>query len=91
MLSLKIVSPEKRVFDGEVENVIVPGSLGSFEILMDHAPIVSSLESGKVEYTTKDGRQSLMINGGFVEVCKNEISLCVEIDSFEERKQLERQ
>lgn len=90
MLSLKIVSPEKRVFDGEVENVIVPGSLGSFEILMDHAPIISSLESGKVEYTTKDGRQSLMINGGFVEVRKNEISLCVEMDSFEERKQLEK-
>lgn len=79
MLSLKIVSPEKRVFEGEVENLRVPGTLGSFEILIDHAPIVSSLEPGKVEYTTKDGKQSLMIDGGFVEVRKNEISLCVEI------------
>ena len=57
MLQLKIVSPEKVVFQGEVESVLVPGTLGSFEILKDHAPIISSLEVGKVEYTTK-GRQA---------------------------------
>ena len=49
MLQLKIVSPEKIVFQGEVESVLVPGTLGSFEILKDHAPIISSLEVGKVE------------------------------------------
>ena len=43
MLQLKIVSPEKVVFQGEVESVLVPGTLGSFEILNDHAPINSSL------------------------------------------------
>ena len=41
MLRLKIVSPERVEFDGEVESVLVPGTLGSFEILQDHAPIVS--------------------------------------------------
>lgn len=40
MLHLKIVSPEKVVFQGEVESVLVPGTLGSFEILKDHAPII---------------------------------------------------
>lgn len=79
MLKLKIVSPEKIVYDGEVESVLVPGTQGSFEILTDHAPIISSLEPGKVEYATADGKQQLMIAGGFVEVLKNAVSLCVEL------------
>ena len=80
MLRLRIVSPEKIVFDGEVESVLVPGTLGSFEILNDHAPIISSLQPGKVEYATKEGKVQLMVMGGFVEVLKNKVSLCVEID-----------
>ncbi len=79
MLKLKIVSPEKVVFQGEVESVLVPGTLGSFEILTDHAPIISSLEVGKVEYTTPEGKQTMDIQGGFVEVKKNDVSLCVEV------------
>lgn len=79
MLRLKIISPEKIVFQGEVESVLVPGTLGSFEILKDHAPIISSLEVGKVEYATKEGKQQLNIQGGFVEVKKNEVSLCIEL------------
>ena len=79
MLILQIVYPEKIVFQGEVESVLVPGTLGSFEILNDHAPIISSLEIGKVEYTTKEGKQVMNIQGGFVECKKNEVSLCVEV------------
>ena len=79
MLQLKIVSPEKVVFTGEVQSVLVPGTLGSFEILTDHAPIISSLETGKVEYTTDAGKTSFAIKGGFVTVKKNEVSLCVEM------------
>ena len=83
MLTLKIVSPERVEFDGEVESVLVPGTLGSFEILNDHAPIISSLETGQVEYTTKEGKVELGILGGFVEVKKNEVSLCVEVNQSE--------
>ncbi len=79
MLQLKIVSPEKVVFTGEVKSVLVPGTLGSFEILTDHAPIISSLETGKVEYATDAGKTSFEIKGGFVTVKKNEVSLCVEM------------
>ncbi len=79
MLKLKIVSPEKIVFEGNVESVLVPGTLGSFEILTDHAPIISSLEVGKVEYATAEGKQKMDIKGGFVEVKKNEVNLCVEV------------
>ncbi len=76
MLKLKIVSPEKIEFTGEVASVKVPGTMGNFEILQNHAPIISTLQKGVVEY---DGQQ-LAILGGFVEVQKNEVSLCVEIN-----------
>lgn len=80
MLRLKIISPEKRIFDGEVNRVTVPGSLGEFEILVNHAPIISSLESGKVSYEIATGElKQLEIESGFVEVQKNVISLCVEL------------
>ena len=76
MLKLKIVSPERIEFTGEVESVKVPGTMGNFEILNNHAPIISTLQKGIVEY---NGKQ-LPILGGFVEVQKNEVSLCVEIN-----------
>ena len=76
MLKLKIVSPERIEFTGEVESVKVPGTQGNFEILTDHAPIISSLQKGIVEY----GGQQLEILGGFVAVQKNEVSICVEKD-----------
>lgn len=79
MLQLKIVSPEKIEYDGVVESVFVPGSMGQFEILKDHAPIISTLQKGVVEYVTDDGKVSLEILGGFVEVQKNVVSLCVEL------------
>lgn len=74
MLSLKIVSPEKIEFTGEVDSVKVPGTKGSFEILTGHAPIISTLQKGVVEY---DGKQ-LEILGGFVSVQQDEVSLCIE-------------
>lgn len=79
-LKLKIISPEKIEYSGEVNSVTVPGTKGSFEILNDHAPIISSLQSGVVEYVTAKGRQSLNITGGFVEVQKNMVNLCVELN-----------
>lgn len=77
-LKLKIVSPEKVEFDDYVDSVKVPGVMGNFEILNNHAPIISVLQKGIVEYATKDGKVQLNVSGGFVEVQKNEVSLCVE-------------
>ena len=79
MLQLRIVSPEKVEYEGTVESVVVPGTMGQFEILNDHAPIISTLQKGVVEYATKEGKVSLSILGGFVEVQKNVVSLCVEM------------
>jgi F-type H+-transporting ATPase subunit epsilon len=74
MLKLKIVSPERIEFTGEVQSVKVPGLMGNFEILTGHAPIISSLQKGVVEF---DG-QRLDVLGGFVAVQKNEVSICIE-------------
>lgn len=79
MLKLKIVSPEKILFEGEVELVKVPGVMGEFEILNNHAPIISALQKGVVEYATAQGREQFSIVGGFVEVLKNRVNLCVEM------------
>ena len=79
MLQLKIVSPEKVEYDGAAERILVPGTMGQFEILNDHAPIISTLQKGIVEYVNKEGKNSLEIQGGFVEVQKNQVSLCVEL------------
>ena len=79
MLQLKIVSPEKVEYDGAVERILVPGTMGQFEILNDHAPIISTLQKGTVEYVNREGKTSLEIQGGFVEVQKNQVSLCVEL------------
>ena len=80
MLKLKIVSPERIEFEGDVESVLVPGTLGQFQILVNHAPIISSLDKGKVVYALPSGeKKELSIIGGFVEVQKNVVSVCVEL------------
>ncbi len=77
-LRLDIVSPEKQLFQGEVERVTLPGTRGSFSILPHHAPIVSSLGAGTLSYVVKGEEQTLDIQGGFVEMSDNEVSVCVE-------------
>ena len=75
----KIVSPEKIEFNGAVDSVTVPGTLGEFQILTGHAPLISSLEKGRVNYRDAEGDHSINISSGFVEVQKNNVSLCVEL------------
>ena len=78
-LKLRIVSPEKIVFVGDVDSVTVPGTTGEFQVLPNHAPLISSLEAGNVVYDCADGRKKLTIAGGFAEVKNNNVSLCVEL------------
>ena len=70
-LHLIVVSPESTLFDGKVEIVTLPGELGSFSVLYDHAPLISSLIKGEIK--------SIGISSGFVEVRDNIVSACVEI------------
>lgn len=78
-LYLNLVSPEKELYNGEVESVTLPGMMGAFTILPQHAPIVSSLRRGKVAYVTEGGEEHLLdIGGGFVELSGGVISACVD-------------
>ncbi len=78
-LHLTVVSPEKELFSGEVQQVTLPGSMGSFTILSQHAPIISSLQQGTLVYVTASGEeQSIELKSGFVEMSYNQIDVCVE-------------
>lgn len=77
-LKLKIVSPERIVFDNDVESVTVPGMKGEFQILTGHAPLISSLGNGKLMYMDAEGEHVFTVSGGFVEVQNNVVSVCVE-------------
>lgn len=78
-LHLTVVSPEKELFSGEVQQVTLPGTLGSFTILNQHAPIVSSLHAGPLVYVTAAGEECIIgIKSGFMEMSYNKIAVCVE-------------
>ncbi|MDH4088929.1 MAG: ATP synthase F1 subunit epsilon [Cyclobacteriaceae bacterium] len=72
-MHLEILTPEKKFFDGDVTMVTFPGADGSFQVLDDHAPLISLLKEGNVEYTAKGGVNNLGITGGVVEVLKNKV------------------
>ena len=72
-MHLEIITPEKKIFEGEVRITTLPGSDGSFQILNNHAPLVSILKQGVVEYKTKDATNQVTITGGVVEVLKNKV------------------
>jgi F-type H+-transporting ATPase subunit epsilon len=77
-MTLEILTPDKKVFEGEVTAVTVPGTMGSFQILRDHAPIISTLEDGPVIIKNKTDEQTFIIKGGIVEVLKNKIVVLAE-------------
>jgi len=74
-MQLEIITPEKKVFEGEVNIVTFPGADGSFQIMNDHAPLISLLKEGTVEYKSKEGAKQVKITGGVVEVLKNKVIL----------------
>jgi F-type H+-transporting ATPase subunit epsilon len=75
-VKLEIITPEKRLFDGKVKLVKVPGASGSFEILKNHAPIISTLTEGTIKVITEtDQKEFIDIVSGIVEVKANTISI----------------
>jgi len=98
LFTLEIVTPSKLAFTAEVVSVTVPGSLGEFQVLYNHAPIVSNLEIGKMKVQTKDGDTlHFAISGGVIEVLKNKVVVLAqslersdEIDTERARQAVER-
>lgn len=75
----QILTPNGSLFDGEVSGVQVPGSEGNFEMLFNHAPIVSTLTIGKVVIKKEDQSERVFaVNGGFIEMSDNQMTLLAE-------------
>ena len=73
-MQLEIITPEKKVFEGEVTSVQLPGVNGKFEILNNHAPIISSLTKGKVRVIdSNNNTEHYDINGGVIEMQNNKV------------------
>lgn len=77
-MRIKIITPDQHIFEGETSAAKFPGSSGSFEVLKDHAPIISLLDSGNVRLKTPEGELSWWVEGGVVEVLNNEIVVLAE-------------
>ena len=76
---LEIVTPEEKLFTGNVKMVQLPGSKGSFEMLRNHAPIISTLEKGTIKIVTTEGKeQNFEIKGGVIEGSNNKIIVLAE-------------
>ncbi|AKD03464.1 ATP synthase F1 subunit epsilon [Pontibacter korlensis] len=75
---LEIITPDKKVYAGEVEAAQFPGANGSFEVLDSHAPLISTLDKGSIRITTNKGQEFFTVDGGVVEVLNNKIIVLAE-------------
>lgn len=88
MFRLSIVTPEKVFIEADVKSLVVPGSEGYLGILSNHAPLITALEPGKIEFTdANDQRQYLAVTAGFLEVSGNIATLLA--DAVEETAEID--
>jgi F-type H+-transporting ATPase subunit epsilon len=81
-LFLEVVTPSKTAYSGDIKSVSVPGTLGNFQVLFNHAPILSSMEIGIVKIVDDEGKEfEYSTSGGTIEVLNNKVLLLAE--SFE--------
>ncbi|MDE5789825.1 MAG: F0F1 ATP synthase subunit epsilon [Muribaculaceae bacterium] len=76
-MTLEIISAHEITFKGEVESVTLPGKLGSFTVLRNHAALISVLTAGDVSYLAGGERHAISIRGGIADVNNNVISVCI--------------
>jgi len=77
-MTLEILTPDKKVYEGEASSVTLPGTLGQFEILNHHAPIISTLEDGKLIIRNAGKEDIFFIQGGVVECLNNVVTVLAE-------------
>jgi len=77
-MTLRIISAEDILFEGDVTAVHLPGSQGAFTVLRNHASLISTLNPGRVGYETPDGQSDgVDIQGGIADVDNNVVSVCI--------------
>ena len=74
-LKLQLVTPDRSIFDGEVEQFTAPGAIGPFTVLKNHAPIVSALVPGVFSFTEQGREGRYFISGGFIEFHENQATV----------------
>jgi F-type H+-transporting ATPase subunit epsilon len=91
LLDLEIISPEKKVYTGKVKSVTVPGSKGNFQVLFNHAPLISTLEIGIIRVDKEDQTsQVYATSGGSIEVLENHILILSDTVESVEKIDLDR-
>lgn len=76
---LEIISKEKKIFSGHINLIKVPGTKGSFEVLFNHAPIISTLDKGEIKVVETNGNEEFFkITGGIIEVNRNQVTVLAE-------------
>ena len=90
MLSLEIVTPQRKVLEAQTEWVTLPGSEGEMGILPEHIPLVTTLETGIVTYAGEQGNQSLAVHWGYAQVEKNRVTVLAELAESAEDIDVER-
>lgn len=76
---LEIITPDEKLYEGEVDFATFPGSDGSFQILNNHAPLVATLGKGDIKYKPqKEKEVHILVDGGVVEVANNSVNVLVE-------------
>lgn len=77
--NLEIITPSKSRFDGKIKSVTIPGSMGQFQVLYNHAPLVSSFEVGIIRFENENGEEKrFSTSGGTVEVLNNNVLVLAE-------------
>lgn len=77
-MTLEIISPSEILFKGEAEAVILPGEMGQFTVLKNHASLISVLKNGVITYRVPGGEEkNVDVKGGIVDVDNNVVSVCV--------------
>src|SRR5258708_28298459 len=83
---LELVSPEKLLFSGDVEQVDVPGVEGDFGVLAQHAPMVTTLRPGILTVHSAGGEQKIVVHGGFAEVSAEGLTVLADVAEAVEDK-----
>jgi len=78
-LLLDIVTPEKKFFSGEVDNVYLPGTEGELGILPGHVPLVTGIEPGELRYAVNGQVEELAIGAGFLEVSQEKVTVLTDL------------
>ena len=79
LIGLEIISPEKRLFTGMVEWVMLPGAKAPFTVLYNHAPLVSTLCAGDIKWKIGKEKQKMAVKSGLVEVKDNKVTALIEV------------